>query len=100
MTTMELVQEMEVMIERLTVKADAKTAATRLLYAAKLLADERELLKALGDKSRTRTLLRMSTRLVIRAGELLGDTSREHQWLLELEAEASALKAEAASVGK
>jgi ribosomal protein L17 len=100
MTTQELLKETETMIERLVTGASKETAATRLLYAANLLSGEWELMNSLGDRSRTKTLLTMATRLTIRAGELLGDTSREHQWLKELEDEANAMKADAVGVGR
>jgi hypothetical protein len=99
MTTRELLKETETMIERLVSGASKETAATRLLHAANLLSSELELMRALGDKSRTKTLLTMATRLTIRAGELLGDKTQEHQWLIELEREANAMKADAVGVG-
>jgi L-serine deaminase len=100
MTTQELVQETEKMIERMVSGASKETAATRLLHAANLMSSELEMMRSLGDRSRTKTLLTLATRLTLRAGELLGDTSQEHAWLKELEAEANGMKAESAAGGK
>jgi len=99
MTHDELIHESETMIERLVSGATEKTAAARLLHAANLLCSEMRLIAALGDRSRTKLLLTLAGRLTIRAGELLGDTSQEHQWLKELEAEAAGTKAAAAKAG-
>lgn len=99
MTTQELVQETENLIERMVSGASKETAATRLLHAANLLSSELELMRSLGDRSRTKTLLTMATRLTIQAGELLGDTSQEHKFLRELEDETNAMKAAGAAVG-
>lgn len=99
MTHDELIRETETMIERLVSGASEETAVARLLHAANLLCSEMRLVVALGDRSRTKLLLTLAGRLTIRAGELLGDTSQEHQWLQELEAEASGMKAAAAKAG-
>jgi len=88
------------MIERLASGATPETAAARLLHAVNLLRGKFELMAALGDRSRVKTLWSLATRLTIRAGELLGDTSQEHQWVVELEHEAAAMKAAAAVVGE
>ena len=100
MTHDELIEETEPMIERLISGASEETAAARLLHAANLICGEMRLMAALGDRTRTKILLTLAGRLTLRAGELLGDTSQEHQWLQELEAEASGMKASFAAAGK
>jgi hypothetical protein len=100
MTHDELLRNAEQMIERLVSGATPETAAARLLHAANLLRGEFELMAALGDRGRVKTLLSLATRLTIRAAELLGDASQEHQWLVELEHEAAGMKAAAAVGGE
>lgn len=95
-----LVQETDVLIEYLLENENKPNAARRLLIASNIIRAQWELMALAGDKSECRKLTRLMTRIVIRAGELLGDTSQEHQWVQELEGEASGMKASFAAAGK
>jgi hypothetical protein len=99
MTHHELLRNAEQMIERLVSGATPETAAARLLHAVNLLRGEFELMAAMGDRGRVKTLLSLATKLTIRAGDMLGDTSQEHDWLKELNAEVNGMKASVAVAG-
>jgi len=95
-----LVQEVNYLVEQCLVSENRPNAARRLLAASNLIRSQWELVTMLGDRNESKKLLGLLGRLVIRAGDMLGDTSREHEWLKELEAEAAGMKASVAVAGK
>lgn len=100
MTNDILIQEVNYLIEQCLTSENRTNAAKRMLAASNLIRSQWELVNMLGDRNEGKKLLGLMGRLVLRAGELLGDSSQEHQWLKELEAEAAGMKAAAAVVGK
>jgi hypothetical protein len=95
-----LVQEVNYLVECCLASQNKPNAARRLLAASNLIRSQWELVNMLGDRNESKKLLGLMGRLVLRAGELLGDNSQEHQGLKELEEEAAGMKAAAAVVGK
>jgi hypothetical protein len=95
-----LVQDTDVLIEYLLESENKPNAARRLLIASNIIRAQWELMVLAGDRGEVKRLLSLMERLVIRAGDMLGDTSQEHQWLKELSAEASGMKASFAAAGK
>ena len=93
MTQDMLVTEVNYLIEQCLASQNRPNAARRLLAASNLIRHQWELA---GNRDERKRLLGLMSRLVIRAGELLGDTSQEHAWLKELEEEAAGMKAAAA----
>ncbi|HEY1659973.1 MAG TPA: hypothetical protein VGG14_16590 [Candidatus Sulfotelmatobacter sp.] len=94
-----LVQEVNYLIECCLASENRPNTARRLLAASNLIRSQWELVSMLGDRNESKKLLGLMGRLVLRAGELLGDSSQEHQWLKELEEEAAGMKAAAATGG-
>jgi hypothetical protein len=93
-------EEVRYLIEQCLASENRPNAVRRLLAASNLIRSQWELVTALGDRDEGKRLLSLMGRLVLRAGELLGDTSQEHAWLKELEAEASGMKGSFAAAGK
>lgn len=94
-----LVQEVNYLIECCLASQNKPNAARRLLAASNLIRSQWDLVNMLGDRKESKKLLSLMERLVIRTGELLGDTSQEHRWLKEMAEEAAGMKAAAAKGG-